>query len=387
MAVLVAMAGLGPASLNMFLPSMPGLQRVFDTSYDTAQLVLTLYVVGLAFAQPVYGPLSDRHGRRPVMLVGLALYLVGTLACLVAPTIELLVAGRLVQAVGGCAGVVLSRAIVRDVYGRERAASVLAYVTMAMVVAPMAAPTVGGFLDDWYGWQASFLVMSAAGALLLAACALFLHETHAPAAAALAGGETWRSFAVLLRRRRFCGYAFQVSFSSGVFYAFITGAPYAMVEIFHRSASEYGLWFAMASVCYMAGNFIAGRTAMRLGSDRLIGVGTGLSLAGVALLGGFLAGGVIAPATLFGAMAVVAFGNGIAIPNALAGAVSVDPGRAGAASGAAGFVQMAVGATVSWSVGAMMAETVLPLVVVMAACSLAARGFYEWGVRRDPSPA
>lgn len=383
-AILIVIAGLGPTSLNIFLPSMPGLMRAYGTGYDTAQLTLSLYLVGLAVAQLGYGPLSDRFGRRPALLGGLVLYLVGSVACIAAPTIDALIAGRVLQAVGGCSGIVISRAIIRDVYDRGRAASVLAYVTMAMVVAPLMAPTVGGFLDDWFGWRAGFMFMVAIGVVTLAACFLLLNETHTPRKDPAPQRGLWEGAAALLGRRRFHGYAFQVAFNSGVFYAFIAGAPYVMIELLQRSAGEYGLWFAVASAVYMLGNFTAGRISERVGPDRMITIGTTVSLVGVAALGAFYLSDVVSPATLFGGMSIVAFGNGMSIPNGISGAVSVDPALAGTASGFSGFSQMAIGAGTSYAVGSLLMDTAGPLVAVMIFSSVAARCFFEWGVRRVP---
>ena len=381
-AILIVIAGLGPTSLSIFLPSMPGLIRVYDTSYATAQLTLTFYLVGLAVAQLAYGPLSDRFGRRPALLTGLFLYVIGSVACVAAPTIETLIAGRVLQAVGGCSGIVISRAIIRDVYERGRAASVLAYVTMAMVVAPMMAPTIGGFLDDWFNWRAGFVFMVFVGVLTLAACFLFLNETHAPQKDTVSRRDIWEGVAALLRRRRFHGYAFQVAFSSGVFYSFIAGAPYVVIELLHRSAGEYGLWFAVTSVVYMGGNFIAARVSERVGSDRMITIGTTISLIGVFTLSVFYLNDLVFAATLFGGMSTVAFGNGMSIPNGVSGAVSVDPTRAGTASGIAGFSQMAVGAGMSFVVGLLLVGTAAPLVVMMIVSAITSRFFFEWGVRR-----
>ena len=151
--ILVLATAVGPMAINIFLPSMPRLEVDLSTSYAMVQLTLSLYLVGLAVAQLAYGPLSDRYGRRPLMITGVCIFLVGTVICIVAPSITILIIGRVLQAIGGCAGVVLGRAIVRDMYDRDKSASMLAYITMSMVVAPMLSPTIGGLIDEYYGWR------------------------------------------------------------------------------------------------------------------------------------------------------------------------------------------------------------------------------------------
>src|SRR5690606_20851902 len=163
LAILIAVTALGPMALNIFIPAMPGMTAVFGVDYGTIQLTLTLYLVGLAVAQLFMGPLSDRFGRRPVLLGGIGLFLAGSLAAALAPSIEALIVARIVQAVGGCAGIVLGRAIVRDTHSREASASMIGYITMVMVVAPMLAPLIGGYLDSWFGWRATFITVLAVG--------------------------------------------------------------------------------------------------------------------------------------------------------------------------------------------------------------------------------
>ena len=162
-AILVAISAIGPLALNIFIPSMPGLQAEFGVSYGMAQLTLTLYLIGMAVCQLIYGPLSDRHGRRPMLLGGLAVFVVASLAAAVAPSIKVLIAARLLQAIGGAAGIVLARAMVRDVFERDKSASVISYITMACVVAPMVAPVLGGFIDKVSGWRMDFWLLAAIG--------------------------------------------------------------------------------------------------------------------------------------------------------------------------------------------------------------------------------
>lgn len=345
------MSALGPLALNIFLPSMPGLAQQFEVEYGTVQLTLTLYLIGLSLAQLVYGPLSDRHGRRPVLLWGLALFLLGSLICTLAPSIEVLMLGRMLQAIGGCAGLVLGRAIVRDLYDRDRSAAMIGYVTMAMTLAPMLAPALGGYLDIWLGWRSSFAFCSLAGAAVMLWVVLVLPETLAPGG----GGEGFsgllRGYRDLLRSPTFCGYAFQTAFTSGMFFAFIAGAPFVVVTVLGLPPSSYGLWFVVVSAGYLAGNFLTGRFSVRFGVDRMIAAGATIALLGIAaqaVIGWF---GLLSLPAIFLPMAIVALSNGLTLPNGTAGAVSVNPRAAGAAAGLSGALQMLTGAAAAVLVG------------------------------------
>ena len=368
LAILVAVTALGPLSLNIFMPSMPGMVSYFATDAATVQLTLSLFLLGMAVSQLGYGPLSDRYGRKPLLLGGLALFVAGSVLCLVATSIEMLIVGRLVQAVGGCAGMVISRAIIRDLYDRDDSASVIGYLTMAMVVAPMMAPALGGLLDDGLGWRTSFAFVAVAGALVLWQARQRLQETIKQRQPLPGIGGLLRGYRRLVRRPVFIAYACLTAFTSAGFFAFLGGAPYFVVEILNRPPTEYGLYFALGAVGYMSGNFTAGRISGRVGIDRMVLAGTLVTMmGGITLLVLVLSGAMTTPIALFAPMMVFAFGNGISIPNALAGAVSVDPQNAGAASGLSGFLQMALGAAATWLVGVIMVETAFPMIAVMTA--------------------
>lgn len=380
--ILIAVSGIGPLALNLFIPSMPGLEAEFGVPYATVQLTLTLYLIGMAGSQLVYGPLSDRFGRRPPLVIGLGLFAFASLLAALAPSIEFLIAARLLQAVGGSSGIVLSRAIVRDLYGRDKSASVLGYVTMAWVVAPMIAPTVGGFLDGVAGWRSGFFLLAGLGALVCFAAWRALHETHhqrqsLPALSGLVG-----SYRLLLSRPRFVAYALTLGFSSGVFFSFLAGAPYVMVVQLGLTPLDYGLWFMLVSIGYMTGNGLSGRFSERLGADRMLDIGTGLSLlAAIASLTAALSG-ALSPITLFGPMLLVALGNGLSIPNGIAAAISIVPSIAGAASGLAGFMQMALGAVTSQSTGLLQAATPWAVFYVMVGSAALAVAMHRLGARR-----
>ncbi len=378
MAILIALSAIGPLALNIFIPSMPGLQATFNVPYATAQLTLTLYLIGTAVCQLFYGPLSDRFGRRPVVIVGQGIFVIASLAAALAPTIEVLILARAAQAVGGAAGITISRAIVRDLYGREKSASVLGYLTMAWVLAPMLGPTLGGYLDGLGGWQVSFFFLSGLGALVWLGTLALLHETHherqeTPILSGLLTG-----FRHLLGKPKFVAYTLTLAFSSGVFFSFLAGAPYITVVVLGLTPLDYGLWFILVSFGYMAGNGISGRFSEALGVDRMLGFGTFLAFSGSAISLIAVSLGLLSPFSLFLPMILVAFGNGLSLPNGIAGAMSINPALAGTAAGLAGFMQMGLGALMSQSVGLVQAATPWAALYVMVASGALAILMYRW---------
>ncbi len=360
---LILATAAGPLALNMFVPSMPGLAADLGISYGTAQLTLTLFLAAIATGQLFWGPISDRFGRRPALLVGMALYVAGGVAAWLVTSIEGLLVARVVQAFGGSAGIVLTRAIVRDLHGRDKSASMMGYIMMAMSVAPLLAPLVGGLLDAAYGWRASFVVLSVIGAGVLALALVDLHETNhsrqAQSVAAFLG-----DLATLLREPRLIGWTMVMSLSSGMFFSFLAGAPYVMVTLLERTPAEYGLYFALISLGYMFGNFLSGRLAERLGPNRLIRIGLATGLVGAVLLFGLFAAGIIAPWSLFLPVMIIAVANGLTLPSAIANVVSVRPDLAGAASGLGGSIQIALGALATVGVGlGAQGDSAFPLAI------------------------
>jgi len=368
--LLMAIAAVSPLGINMYLPSMPTMARTFGVDFATAQLTLSLYLCMIAVAQLVVGGLSDRLGRRPVLLAGLSMFVLGSLMCAVAPSIEIMIAGRLVQAIGGCAGLVLSRAIVRDLYDRSRAASVMSYVTMGMAVAPMIAPTIGGLLDTFYSWRASFIFMAGFAAMVVALSATLMTETHHTRGGTMSVGTVVRSYGTLLMSGPFLVYTLILALTAGMFFSFVGGAPFVMIELMDRTPAEYGLYFALVSLGYILGSFVSGRFVTRIGVDRIIMIGCVGALASVGLMGVALAAGLFHPIGLFGPMLLVGVSNGLVMPNAAAGAVSVRPDIAGAASGLAGSLQIAFGALMTHLVASALGDSVWPMVAMMAICGV-----------------
>jgi MFS transporter, DHA1 family, multidrug resistance protein len=367
--ILVLVSAIGPLALNIFMPSMPGLQATFGVSYGTVQLTLTLFLIGLAVCQLFYGPLSDRYGRRPLLLAGLILFVLASIACAFALSIEMLIAARLVQAIGGASGIVLSRAIVRDLYQGEKAASVLGYITMAWVLAPMIAPVIGGYLDQLAGFRSTFVLLAIVGALTLAGAWFTLHETNVNRRA---NGPVWRSahYGRIFAAWQFRGYATSLTFASAVFFTFLACAPFLTVNIMGHSAMEYGLWFVLVSVGYMIGNFLSGRYSEQVGNDNMVLAGNTLTFIGAALcliLGLF---GFLTPAALFSPMLLCALGNGLTIPNGTIRAISIDPMLVGTAAGLLGFLQMGVSAVVSQAVGSLQDQHFMIGYWVLAICAV-----------------
>ena len=385
-AILVAVSAIGPLALNLFMPSMPGLQSEFGVSYGVVQLTLTLYLIGMAVCQLVYGPISDKVGRRPMLLFGMALFVAASLMAALAPSIHVLIAARLLQAVGGAAGVVLARAMVRDVFDRETSASVISYITMAFVVAPMVAPAIGGYIDVHGGWRMGFWLLSGLGAVVLAAAWRFLPETHVNREGGSHGFSLITGAARLFALPRFRGYTLVLAFTSSVFFAFLGGAPHIMMDVLHRTPMEYGLWFASVSAGYMAGNFLSGRYTKSVGLDRMILIGTAITLAGGLLCFAAALTGLLSPVTLFLPMCLAAVGNGLTIPNGTAGAISVDQRLTGAAAGWSGFSQMACGAAASQLVGSLQAGWPKAVFWFMAATSLFAL-LAHLAALRSPEPS
>lgn len=375
--LIVLTSGIGPFALNMPLPSMPSIAAALDTSYGRAQLVLTLFFVALAVGQFIYGPLSDRIGRRPAMIAGLLVFVAGSAISAAASDIDMLLAGRVIQGLGGCAGMVLGRAMLSDLYGRDRAASLIGYVTVAVIAAPMIAPALGGLLDQVAGWRTVFAVLGALGLVLLAATAALLPETRPERHAAGEGaGALLLDCLSLLATPAFVAFGVVMMFTSAMFFSFLAGAPYVVVELMGRGPIEYGLWHTLTAMAYMLGNFISGRHAGRAGAAPLMRWGTILLVLGSALLVASVAFAPLVPPALFLPMMIVTFSHGLLLPSAIASAITVRPDLAGAASGLSGALQMGVSAVATVAVAGSLADTPAPMIVAIIVCGLASVGGY-----------
>ncbi len=387
-AILVLVSAVNPLALNIYLPSLPTLVGVFDTTMAKVQLTLSLFLAAVAIAQIVIGPLSDRIGRRPVLLWGLVIFIAGSLICAFSASITTFLFGRILQATGGCTGIVLGRAIVRDLYDRKRSASMIGYVTMGLAVAPMVGPAIGGVIDPAFGWAASSVLMAIVGTLVLVAAFVNLHETNKLRRGGGFGGLA-RSYAELMSIPVFWAYALTAAFTSCVFFAFLGGGPFIASGLLNMSPAELGFYFMLVAGGYIIGNWLSGRYSGTVGVARMIFTGNILLLFAIASIGLFFALGLLHPLSLFGPVFFIGVANGICLPSSIAGAVSVRPDLAGAASGLSGSLQIGLGAIttalVGWLLsGVLWPGTVWPLVMVMAVACLATLASGLWARIADP---
>ncbi len=366
-ALLTSLVAFGPISTDMYLPSLPALVTDFQTDVPTVQLTLSAFMVAFALAMLVYGPLSDRFGRRPVLLGAVTLYVISSVACVFAPTIEALVVARVFQAMGCCAGPVLGRAVVRDVYGRERAAQVLSYMGTAMALAPAIGPIAGGWLQVAFGWHSVFVVLSLFSLIALIGTYFMLDETNPhknPYAISPRGIVS--NYALLLSHRVYVGYLATIAACYCVIFSFISGSSFVLIEVVGLSPDLYGYCFGTIVIGYMTGTFISGRFGARVGGERLILIGATLAAIGGGVMAAFAWTGTVTVLSIVLPQMLAMVGVGFVFPNSQAGAIGPFPQMAGAASALVGFFQMGVASIVGLAIGHAFDGTARPLATGVA---------------------
>ncbi|WP_421704975.1 multidrug effflux MFS transporter [Aliiroseovarius sp.] len=379
-ATLTLIVAAGAMSMNVFLPALPAMSTHFAVDYRVMQLSVALYLAMNGLLQIVVGPISDRFGRRPVILWSFTLFLLATLGCILAPNVQIFLAFRMGQAVivGGMA---ISRAAIRDIHPPDQAASMLGYVTMGMSVVPMIGPAFGGILDQSFGWQSVFWMQLILGAAVFALAWRDMGETFTRREGGFAA--QFREYPELLLSPRFWGYCLAAAFASGAFFAYLGGAPFVASEIYGMDSATMGIYFGAPALGYFLGNYLSGRYAVRAGVNSMIAWGGVVSTVGMVLSLAIFYAGFATAEVFFGFMTVVGVGNGLVLPSANAGMLSVRPQLAGSASGLGGAIMIGGGAALSAFTGWLLTpETgAFPLIWIMLLSS-AASILAIWGVVR-----
>ena len=387
--ILASIALMGPLAIHLFLPVIPWLKDDFGISPGLAQLAFSISLFTMAFTTLIHGALSDRYGRRPMMLAGLGLFLAGSAISAFADSAMLLVAGRVVQAMGAGAGIALSRVIARDAYGPDALVKAIAYLTMAYTFGPFIAPPISGLLIDTLGWRSVFWFALGAGSVIAIAAFLVIYETHPPLARLRGSfGGLLRGYGRLFAKPRFTAFVLQTSFSSGTYFT-LAGASGALMQVYlGRSALEFGLWFLFSPVGYLLGNLVASRLSGKVGIESMVLTGTLVSLSGVVGLSVFVLIDVVTPLVIFIPAFIVALGQGVALSNAQAGAIRTIPELSGMASGIGVALQLLGGAVFTQIYGFFADDTPLPVIQVMAISATlnVAAGIACYMMRPKPAP-
>jgi MFS transporter, DHA1 family, multidrug resistance protein len=379
--LLVAVTACGTLGMHIIIPALPATARALQMSIGTSQLTITLYLIGLAIGQLLYGPISDRFGRRPVLLAGLSLFTGASILTAAAPNAGLLIGARVLQSLGGCAGLVLGRAAVRDGATAEKAAGQLALLTLVMALVPAIAPAIGGYLTAYIHWRASYVLLAVFGAATLLACAVMMPETLTQSGSSRRSMVT--AYVRLLRSPRFLGYAVGGACSTTAFYAFMSASPFIFETLLHEPPQRIGLYYLMLMVGVAAGSLGANRLAGRMPVQRALRIANGLGILGAALFALADAGGVLSVATVVGPVSLFMVGAGMASPFALAGSVSVNPQAIGAASGMYGFIQMGYGMLCTVVVETWHPGAVYPVATVLLASAVVGQAALSLAMRAE----
>ncbi|MCW8842452.1 MAG: multidrug effflux MFS transporter [Rhodobacteraceae bacterium] len=388
LATLIILTGVSILTLNMFLPSLQHMAEDFGVEYAVVNLAVAGYLLVTGVLQIILGPLSDRYGRRPVLLWAMAIFAVASLGCWLAQDIWVFLGFRLVQAavIGGTA---ISRAVVRDMVSDREAAAMLGQIGMVMALAPMLGPGFGGLLDEFFGWRASFAFFTLLGCGLFVLVWRDLGETNTAPSATFAA--QFRAYPDLLRSRRFWGYALCVAFSVGAFYAFITGAAFVGEVAFGLGPAQVGIGIGSITGGFAFGNFLSGRLARRYGLTTMMILGRLMACFGLVMGLLFVALDVVTVWTYFGSVMFVGLGNGLTLPSANAGTMSVRPHLAGSASGLAGALMVVGGAVLTTLTTSVLTQEngvwlLLAIMLVSAVLGLLAALYVRWIDMREGVP-
>lgn len=366
---LICLSAIGALAMNIFLPSLPAMAETFDVTYAAATLSVTLFLAMNAVFQLFVGPLSDRFGRRPIVLASLIIFCFSSFGCILATSFEIFLVCRLLQSVV-VAGLVLSRAAIRDVHSQDQAASVIGYVTMGMAILPLIGPAVGGGLEVQFGWIASFWVLFGIGIFVFVLAYLDMGETNKHRTTSMVA--QFQAYPELLSSRRFWGYCLTATFSAGAYFAYLGGAAYVGREIFSLSPAVLGFYLGAPAIGYIIGNGLSGKLSVAVGVNKMILTGTLITALGMLLCISLFLFTIPIPLSFFGCVSFMGIGNGMVLPNSTSGMMSVRPHLAGSASGIGGTINTAGGASIATATSAILipGTGTLPLLFIMLASTI-----------------
>ena len=376
-ALLAGLSAVGPLTTDMYLPSLPDIARLLGASSAQVQLTISAYLIGFAAGQIIYGPVSDRHGRKPVLIGAIALYCAASLACALSTSIEMLIVARAFQALGGSGGIVLTRAIVRDIYSGAHAGRELSVIGSVMALAPVLAPILGGLIQTAFGWRVTFLALVGAGFAGAAVVWALLPETlNTRATEPVSLPSMLRSYRIVGRNRAYLAYLSITAASYAGLFAWISGSAFVLQDLYGLAPFDFGVAFALGSVGYMAGSAIAARLVIRIGLDGVLGLGGCACAAGGLAMVAAVAFGLMSSMSLVLPMAVYLAGLGMVLPQGIAGAMTPFPERAGAASSLFGFLQQTAAAVCGAAVGWFLGQSAWPLALGVATMGFATLGLW-----------
>jgi DHA1 family bicyclomycin/chloramphenicol resistance-like MFS transporter len=360
-------SSLGMVASTIYVPSIPAIAGAFETSISRVQLTFVGYLLAFAASMLVLGPLSDRYGRRRTILCGLVLSAISSVACAISPTIEFLIAARVVQGIGACAGLVVGRAITREVWGREAAARVIAGRAIAATLMQAFAPVLGGYLQEWFGWRCNFVVVAVIACAAMVLVTRYVPEVRTSTATPSRTGGMLASYRTLIGTRRFLSYAFTAAGSHAGFHIFAAGAPAVLIVGLGIRPEDYGFYASLPPIGFLVGSFLSKRLTRRLGIDGLITIGCTVLIPAASIMVTLALLNVASPYTVIGPMILICCGSGLITPNATAGSLGVNAGMVGTASGLGSFMQMsgAAGATALVSLGPSGSPLMLASIIAL----------------------
>lgn len=361
---LAAIVLIGPLAVHLLLPALPVVKAEFGLSEGMAQATFSAGLFAMAVSTLIYGALSDRYGRRPVLLTGLVLFLAGCAVAAMAHSFAMLMLGRIIQGAGAGCGTTLVRSIARDAYGQEQLVKAIAYLTMFYTLGPMISPLAGGVLIDAFGWRAAFVFALAVGSIITVGAYFVIYETHKGTGGRFDAIALVRGVIDPFRNPRFAAFVLQTGFSSGVFFTLTPAVAMIMREQLGRPATDYGIFFIAFPAGFLCGNLISSRLAGKVAIETMVLVGSVLMTVAVGVQSALLLSGVVTPLTLFAPGFAITFAQGIALPSAQSGAIAMVPSSIGMAAGIGVFTQMFVGGAVAQLYGLFASRSLAPLVAV-----------------------